>query len=151
MAESACEIGSHGQSHLYYDSTDPHTVLSRLGRFQQGLDDVLGFHYQVRWFRPPFGKIGNNVRALRMFGYEHSLLWDVSFSPGFTAKDITRNVKNGSIILFHARHRDYECLEEVIPWLLEAGFEPVTVSALFGFDPPETSDELYMFNKKDYQ
>ena len=27
----------------------------------------------------------------------------------------------------------------------------VTVSELFGFDPPETGDELYIYNKADYK
>ena len=31
------------------------------------------------------------------------------------------------------------------------GFEMVTVSELFGFDAPETSDELYVYNKDDYR
>ena len=61
------------------------------------------------------------------------------------AKAITK-VQNGSILLYHARHKDYVCLETLIPQLLEAGFEPVTVSELFGFPPPETSEELYVYD-----
>ena len=70
-----------------------------------------------------------------------------------TAAGIVRNaakaiekVQNGSILLYHARHKDYVCLETLIPQLLEAGFEPVTVSELFGFPPPETSEELYVYD-----
>ena len=54
--------------------------------------------------------------------------------------------QNGSIRLYPARHKDYECLVNLIPRLLEAGYQPVTVSELFGFPPPETSDELYTFD-----
>ena len=59
--------------------------------------------------------------------------------------------KNGSILLYHARKADYECLEELIPMLLEAGFEPVTVSELFGYDPPATSDELFVYDPVTYR
>ena len=34
--------------------------------------------------------------------------------------------------------------------LLEAGFEPVTVSELFGFDPPETGGEIYVYDRKNF-
>ena len=54
--------------------------------------------------------------------------------------------QNGSILLYHARKRDYNCLVNLIPRLLEAGFQPVTVSELFGYPPPETGDELYVFD-----
>ena len=39
----------------------------------------------------------------------------------------------------------------VIIRALEAGYEPVTVSELLGFDPPEISDELYVYDLADYQ
>ena len=83
------------------------------------------------------------VRAIRTYGYEHILRWDVSQTDA--AKAIEK-VQNGSILLYHARHKDYVCLETLIPQLLEAGFEPVTVSELFGFPPPETSEELYVYD-----
>ena len=83
------------------------------------------------------------IRAIRTYGYDHIVRWDVSqTNPQIAITD----VQNGSILLYHARHKDYVCLETLIPMLLEAGFEPVTVSELFGFPPPETSDELYVYN-----
>ena len=153
--DAGCEIASHGQSHYYLRDTGQGTILFRLGYFQQVLDKVLGFHYQVRWFRPPFGKYADSdgsstriVRIIRQYGYDHVLLWDVSET---NANKLMKKVKNGSILLFHARKKDYNCLAEAIPKLLEAGFQPVTVSELFGFDPPETSEELYIYNKDDFK
>ena len=74
--------------------------------------------------------------------------WNVSQTK---AQDAFKRVKNGSILLFHAREKDYKCLQELIPMLLEAGYEPVTVSELLGFDPPEISDELYVYDLANYQ
>ena len=35
--------------------------------------------------------------------------------------------------------------------LLEAGYEPVTVSELFGFDPPQTGPDLYVYDREVYR
>ena len=42
-------------------------------------------------------------------------------------------------------------LEKLIPILQEQGYEMVTLSELFGFDPPETSEELYVYDRKNYE
>lgn len=149
------EIGSHSQWHEGFHDISAAVALGRLGHFQEQLDRVLGYHYPVRWFRPPFGNIadknGSNEamrRVLLRFGYEHALLWDVSQTE---AKNALLRVKNGSILLFHARRKDYECLETLIPQLLEAGFEPVTVSQLFGYPDPETGGEIFEYDYKNYK
>ena len=40
---------------------------------------------------------------------------------------------------------------KVIAVALDAGYEPVTVSELFGFDPPATGGDLYVFSLKNYE
>lgn len=146
--ESGFEIGSHGYDHRSLPKLESDwTVLSILGKHQQQLDLVLGYHYQIRWYRPPYGNVAH-TNTLKKFGYDHALLWTVSQTDPDKA---IKEAKNGCIMLFHARKKDYECLEKLIPMLLEAGFEPVTVSELFGFDPPETSEEPYVYNKEDYR
>ncbi len=150
VLDAGCEIGSHSMNHLNFRDIGEYVAIERLGKFQERLDKVLGYHYEVRWFRPPTGSITDKngsttamVRAIRTYGYEHILRWDVSQTD--PAKAIEK-VQNGSILLYHARHKDYVCLEALIPMLLEAGFEPVTVSGLFGYPPPETGGELYVYD-----
>ena len=150
LLDAGCEIGSHSMNHLNFRDIGEYVAIERLGRFQERLDKVLGFHYEVRWFRPPFGTIAAGsgdtqamATAIRTYGYEHIVRWDVSNTDPDKAFEATQN---GSILLYHARHRDYECLVKLIPRLLEAGYQPVTVSELFGFPPPETGDELYTFD-----
>lgn len=152
--DAGCEIASHGNDHKNMKEQSTWAVLYKLGLFQQKLDRMLQVHYPVRWFRPPFGAIadasGNessHTRTIKLYGYEHALLWDVSET---TAGKAMEKVQNGSILLYHARKKDYECLAELIPMLLEAGYEPVTVSALFGYEPPEIGGELYTFDKNLY-
>ncbi len=156
VVESGCEIGSHGYYHNSLRKMDsPWKLLYRLGYQQETLDRVLGYHYQIRWYRPPYGKIEdpsgserNHVATLKKFGYEHAVLWNVSETDPDKA---IKKVKNGSILLYHARKKDYNCLVKLIPMLLDAGFRPVTLSEMFGYDPPEISDELYVYNEDDYR
>ena len=155
LIESGCEIGSHSYTHYKLGHRDNRGVLWALGMFQQTLDEVLGFHYEVRWLRPPYGNIQdrdgneNRVRKLiKRFGYDHIVNWNVSQTK---AKEAMKRVKNGSILLFHAREKDYKCLQELIPMLLDEGYELVTLSEMFGYNPPEISDELYVYDPANYQ
>ena len=155
VLDAGCEIGSHSNAHNHLDIGGPANTLLRLGRFQEKLDQVLGYHYEVRWMRPPFGTIAkdkNNTsiaqNAIRRFGYEHVVLWDVSQTDPEKALN---EVQNGSILLFHTRKKDYRCIETILPKLLEAGYQIVTLSEMFDFEPPEISESLYIYDKKKYQ
>ena len=89
------------------------------------------------------------ISAIKKFGFDHIVHWDVSETKDM--KKAMGSIQNGSILLFHAKKKDTHFLEKLIPELKEQGFEMVTVSELFGFDPPETGEELYVYNKEDYQ
>lgn len=154
VVASGCEIGSHGYDHTSLKNVPDRALMFwLLGKTQETLDRVLGYHYQIRWYRPPYGVMedpnggDSHYRTLRKFGYDHAVLWTVSQQ---NADEAFQRVSNGSILLYHARKTDYLGLVELIPRLLEAGYEPVTLSEMFGFDPPETSDELYVYHKEDY-
>ena len=133
LLNAGCEIASHSSFHGQFHNIGPWIAIGRLGKFQEWLDRTLGFHYEVRWFRPPFGSIATGTgdtqamaTAIKTYGYEHIVRWDVSNTDPDKAFEATQN---GSILLYHARKRDYNCLVNLIPRLLEAGFQPVTVSA----------------------
>jgi hypothetical protein len=92
----------------------------------------------MRLFRPPFGRYDHSgygsVEKLGAQGYPYLILWSVSLD------DVLRtytSVTGGSILLFHTNWQDVQCLEELIPWLLNAGFEPVTISELLNLPPAE--------------
>ena len=157
VLDSGCEIGTHTTRHTKLGNRDYWTIISSLGLAQEALDATLGYHYQIRWLRPPYGSVDSGekttsqqvVKAIRQYGYEHIVHWDVSET--IDLKKALNDIQNGSILLFHTKKKDTAFLEKLIPELLEAGYEPVTVSELFGFDPPETSEELYVYNKEDYR
>ena len=159
VLDTGCEIGSHTKRHNYLGSVDDWLIMKWLGGWQEALDQTLGYHYEARWVRAPFGNIADNLnhsrsearvtRVLKLFGYEHVVHWEISET--LDMNKLLKKVKNGSILLFHARNKDTKFLEKVIPALLEAGYKPVTLSEMFGFDPPETGGELYVYNEDYYR
>ena len=156
--DAGCEIGSHYYNHVFMGSRDNWTIIRMLGRWQEDLDKTLGYHYQIRWLRPPYGNIEDQhlskrstqrmTKVIKIFGFDHIVRWDVSDT---VASDALEHVQNGSILLFHGKNKDVKCLEELIPALIERGYQLVTVSELFGYPPPETSSELYVYRKEDYE
>lgn len=156
VLDSGCEIGTHTYSHLKMGNRDTWGIIGALGRAQEATDKTLGYHYPIRWLRPPYGTVGSGkksteqrvVSAIRKFGFEHAVHWDVSET--IDLEKALKDVQNGSILLFHAKKKDTTFLEKLIPELLSRGFEPVTVSELFGFDPPRPGGEMYVYNKSDY-
>ena len=157
VLDSGCEIGTHSYQHVKFGNLSTWGILDALGKHQEALDKTLGYHYPIRWLRTPGGTIAAGkastqaqvTKAIKLFGFDHVVHWDVSYMKD--AKGALQRTKNGSILLFHAKNGDYECMEKLIPMLLAEGYEPVTLSELFGFDAPEISDELYVYNRDLYR
>ena len=155
LLDAGCEIGNHTSFHESLPQKPDAEIVWTLVTFQETLDRVLGYHYEVRWLRPPYGNLMRGgsmydvMTICKKVGYSHAILWDVSEMRN--AKLALNFTQNGSILLFHARKEDYNCLTELIPMLLEAGYEPVTVSELFGYDPPEISEELFVYDPATYR
>ena len=156
VVDSGCEIGSHTYSHLHLGNRDTWGIIGALGKWQESLDKTLGYHYETRWLRPPYGSTEDRkgtgdrrvVSAIRTYGYDHAVCWDISETDPDKA---LAKVEGGSILLFHANNKDTRCLEKLVPALLEQGYELVTISGMFGFDPPETGGELYVYDREKYR
>ena len=157
VLDAGCEIGTHGYKHIYMNAFDYWTLVRRLGNWQEELDKTLGYHYETRWLRPPYGSIDAKGRlsknqvisALKRYGYDHMIHWEVSETKNM--EKALKDIQPGSILLFHSKKKDTHFLEQLIPILQEQGYEMVTISELFGFDPVETSEELYVYDRKNYE
>ena len=133
------EIGNHTMTHKALNKLKEDQILSQLRRCQNRLNEVLGFEYPMQMMRPPYGEIMSGGRWTYVANaiyyntdYKKIVLWNVSETDPEKTPD---RVKNGSIMLFHTNAKDVRCLEQVIPVLLERGYEIVTVSELFNLDP----------------
>ena len=156
VLDSGCEIGTHTNRHVKLGNRDYWSIVSGLGKAQEALDQTLGFHYEVRWLRPPYGTLkGKKIseaqvtKAVKRHRFDHISHWDVSETKDL--QKALKKIQNGSILLFHAQKKDSLFLDKLIPELQARGFEMVTLSEMFGFDPPERSDELYVYNRADYE
>ena len=142
VAQSRCEIGNHTYGHFNLtNGLDERTLYNQIMKTQASLDAVLGYHYPMQLLRPPFGSLNSGVsRMIRKTGYDHAILWDVDSTD---PQECYERVKNGSILLFHARAKDIACIEALLPRLLADGYELVTVSELIGKEPVVPSEEPY--------
>lgn len=131
-----CEIGNHTFSHTRLPGLTKEAIQRQLQRTVEALDTVLGYHYDMRLMRPPYGRLSKNPRkksdisvvaAIEDAGYLHAVRWDVDQTDPDKA---VLDVQNGSILLYHTNARDVRCLKQLIPAVLEQGFECVTVSDL---------------------
>lgn len=135
IVDEGHEIGNHTFSHRNIEKLTAEQLKRQLERTQEALDAVLREPYPLRLFRPPYGKYdrtgGGSSGTLGSLGYHFIILWNVASTD---ADEAFKKTKNGSILLFHTNKKDVRCLETLIPMLLDAGFEPVTVSELLGLE-----------------
>ena len=150
IIDAGCEIGNHTNHHAAFSDISSSAIITHIRMVQQKLDAVLGYHYELRSVRPPFGRYRDSdnstariTAAVKETGFEHIVLWDVQDNDPQAAFKATRN---GSILLYHARKADVECLTELIPMLVEAGYELVTVRELLGFEENTITEEPYVYH-----
>lgn len=148
VAASNCEIGCHAYAHDSMPDMTTTGMLQTLLRSQERLDSVLGYHYGMQVMRPPYGRLESEnatrktvLSRIEQAGFLKVVLWDVSCTD---AEECIKKVQNGSILLFHAEKKDYACLEQLLPQLLEEGYQLVTVSDLLGLPENEISDTPYV-------
>lgn len=137
-----CEIGNHTWNHPYLPELNSKNIKSQLNRTQEKLNTLLGGVYTMQVMRPPYGRLSTDpskksdiwvVEAIEAAGYVHAVRWDVSQTDPDKA---LKQTQNGSILLYHTNRKDVRCLTQLIPALLEEGYECVTVSSLLGLDAP---------------
>lgn len=137
VIESGHEIGNHTQNHRKLTNLKPQQILEETRNMQNKLNRVLDAVYPIALLRPPYGSVGEasskTALTLERVGYDKVILWDVSQTNFDKAY---KQTKNGSILLYHTKKADVDCLTQLIPRLLSDGYELVTVSELFGWDKP---------------
>lgn len=143
--DAGCEIGNHTWGHNTLTYLSAREIRFQMLRIQEKVDAMLGYHYPMQVMRPPAGKTNSKVlQAIGKAGYSYAVKWDVSQTD---FQCIQKEIQNGSILLFHGRQKDLQCLEQLIPWLLEQGYECVTVSELLEMKPVATSTDLFIYGQ----
>ena len=137
MADMGCDIGMHGLTHTDMTRFSAATNASRFEKMRKLISDQIEGGYDTHLLRPPFGSLNKVVRRACKTAQVASIRWSVDTldwsnkNPAAIMKYVQKGAKNGRIILFHDRlSTTVTALEQVIPWLLEEGYDLVTVTEL---------------------
>lgn len=124
-------IGNHTYNHLKGWETANEEYIENVKKCAETICQLNTEHCQL--FRPPYGKIKpSQSRILRKLGYK-IIMWDVlsrdfdkTISPEECLDNVLKNVKSGSIIVFHDSVKAEQNLKYVLPktlaFLKEKGF-----------------------------
>jgi peptidoglycan/xylan/chitin deacetylase (PgdA/CDA1 family) len=113
-------VGNHTQDHLNGWKVDDRRYLENIRVAARRIDSDL--------FRPPYGRIGTlQSLVLRSAPFNYNIImWDVlsaDFDRALTgercARNVIRNGRPGSIVVFHDSEKAFERLREALPVVLK--------------------------------
>lgn len=131
------DIGNHGDTHAHGSKLSLERNKQEIQGAHDRVRNLLGIEMDL--FRPPFGEYNNTViQAAEEMGY-FAIQWDVDShdwmnkGPDYEINQVLnhKNLRSGSILLFHNGARDTpKTLPVILRGLQERGFEMVPVSEL---------------------
>lgn len=132
---SGHEIGNHSSTHPNMSKLAVEDITKELKGAESAIEKITG--ERTTLFRPPFGAYNDSlIETCENNGY-HVIQWDVDsldwkeITTEQIVDRVTRNVKPGSIVLFH---NNAEHVEEYLPAILDKltsdGYEIVPVGQL---------------------
>jgi len=136
ISDAGHDIGSHGYRHIRMGELTKDKIIEDLDKNKKLLDSITG--KSVNLYRPPYGDYNNNViNAANEKGY-YAIQWDVDsldWKPEISMEQIKarveKNVKSGSIVLFHNDTKyTASVLDSVLTIVEKKGFIPVKLSEL---------------------
>lgn len=142
MIDGGHEIGVHGLTHERMTNFSASKNTKRLNSAAAEISGWIEGGYQPVVMRPPGGNRDGKVTLGAKNAGMAVILWDVDTLDWKTQNVekimdvVKKRTKNGSIILCHDHHKPtLDSLDVMIPWLLEQGYELVTVSELLNSQP----------------
>ena len=138
IAESGHQIASHSWSHPNFRDISDSAVRSQMERSMEKILEVTG--QAVTMMRPPYGATDRNSRRPLAQLNLPIILWSIDSldwktrSASATVNTILNQAHNGAIVLCHdVWNTTGEAMKEVVPRLMERGFQLVTVAEMMSF------------------
>ena len=132
MDEMGCDIGNHSTNHIRYTEYGPEVVSNEIHTTNAWIQNIIG-HGPVL-VRPPYGAVNQTVQQI---ANAPIIMWskdpkDWQLKDANLVRDtVLGNVQDGDIILLHDIHETtVQAMFEVIPALIERGYQLVTVSEM---------------------
>ena len=127
-----CEIGNHTYNHTILTSVSGSTIKSEISRTNEAVKKITGQAPTI--VRTPGGAVNSTVREnvdYPMFNWSVDTLDWKHRNSSNVVYSIKNNVRDGSIVLMHDLYNATgNATEEIVPWLVEQGYQLVTVSEL---------------------
>lgn len=139
--ENGFELENHTFTHNGLYSLSNEKMAAEVYKQQLALSYILGVEYQCHFLRPKGGDARHDQRMqmyAKQLGYYGIAHWSVSGSANNSK--IAKGLKPGAIFLFHTTDKDLEKLLQFIPWVVEQGYQLVTLNEMFGYPANETSE-----------
>lgn len=121
LVKAGHKIGNHTYNHLEGWKTKDSDYLENIQKCSKNTG--------IELFRPPYGRIKKSqIKAIKKENPEIQIvMWDVlsgdfdqSISAETCINNVLKNVKNGSIIVFHDSLKAFDRLEKCLPIVLES-------------------------------
>lgn len=117
-------VGNHTYNHLNGWDTDLAMYIANTEYCAKAIQKHMP--EGTKLFRPPYGKISSDkANALRLKGYK-LIMWDVlsadfdrGISPEKCLKNVVKNTRNGSIIIFHDSLKAQQNMQYALPRAIE--------------------------------
>ena len=128
-----CEIGSHTYAHIDLPSSDEDLLKADRTLCEQAFRNAMGYVPII--MRPPGGALNGTVKLF----YDYPFFgWSVDTEDWKTrnSEDTVERIKafgnlDGQVVLMHSIYDSTaDAVQQIVPWLLEQGYQLVTVSEL---------------------
>ena len=150
MVDLGCELASHSNAHHDLTTLSRDAMLTDLAKLDQIIYDATGITPTL--VRPPYGAVNSTVK------YESGramMLWTVDTRDWYhrDAQVLIEYFQNygdldGEVVLMHSIHASTaEAMATVIPWLIEQGYQLVTVSELMAYYYGELLEANHYYNQ----
>lgn len=136
MAELGCEIGSHSNAHKDLSKLKASALEKDLDTADEAFINAVGFAPTL--VRPPYGAVNKTVKH----GTGRTVItWTVD-TEDWMSKDTDKVVSyvqsldslDGEVVLLHSIYEStVEAVRVLVPWLIEKGYQLVTVSELMAY------------------
>lgn len=150
IVDLGCELASHTNAHHDLTTLSRDAMLTDLANLDQIIYDATGITPTL--VRPPYGAVNSTVK------YESGramMLWTVDTMDWYhrDAQMLIEYFQNygdldGEVVLMHSIHASTaEAMATVVPWLIEQGYQLVTVSELMAYYYGELLEANHYYNQ----
>ncbi len=133
--DMGCEINNHSKSHEYMNKLTADEIKAEVDYVSDKVEQITG--EPTKFFRPPYIAVNDEMYAAIDMPFICGAGcndWDSKVTVSERVEKTIAQAEDGVIILLHdsmGNTQTVEALDEIIPSLLDAGYQFVTVSELF--------------------